>query len=218
MSSGLILTRHAIERYRQFWMLDRPEATDDDARQILEQHIDSAVKVDGKTHRGDHIYSIQALGIEVVTKRDEPDICVTVLPPPEFRGLTPLQAEAVHVSLQERIARVEEIARLRAEAEREAKTAIAAAQSKKERTIAQQKRAEKISSLRHQANIAMAERDILSHTLKTMRMKLAEQTSRQALRIALRLIRQMRTIEAVEVMEQVKGINPHLTSDEFLDD
>lgn len=92
----MIFTHHAHERYRQFHMLDQPTATDEDARVILEAHGSLAVRLPARTFRDDEVWAIHALGIELVVKRDgdfEEPVCVTVLPPVRFRGLTPLLAE-----------------------------------------------------------------------------------------------------------------------------
>ena len=66
----MIFTRHAYERYRQFHMLDQPTATDEDARMILEAHSAHAIRLPARTHRGDEVWTIQGLGVELVVKRD----------------------------------------------------------------------------------------------------------------------------------------------------
>lgn len=108
-------TRHAIERYRQFWMLDQPTATDEDARDILARFGPAAILTNAKTSLGDPIWHIEALGVQLVAKHEDGIVtCVTVLPPRRFRGLTPLQAEAVEASLRETERRVADLGRERA--------------------------------------------------------------------------------------------------------
>ncbi len=108
----MIFTRHAFERFRQFHMLDQPSATDEDARDILERFGPMTVNTGGKTHLGDPIWKIEALGIEIVAKHEDGVVtCVTVLPSPRFRGLTPLQAEALEASVRGATDRVSAIER-----------------------------------------------------------------------------------------------------------
>lgn len=66
----MIFTRNAYARYRQFHMLDQPTATDEDARALLEAHGALAARLPGRTHRGDEVWTIHALGVELVVKRD----------------------------------------------------------------------------------------------------------------------------------------------------
>lgn len=136
----MIFTRHAYERYRQFHMLDQPTATDEDARVILDAHSSHAIRLPARTHRGDEVWAIQGLGVELVVKRDgdfEEPVCVTILPPARFRGLTPLLAEQVEESVRraaERLTQAEQRleAAKNATAERQ-KLAEQAAQAKREK-------------------------------------------------------------------------------------
>ncbi len=213
----MIFTRHAVERYREFHMLGRPTATDEDARVALEYAADSAIK-SGRTHRGDPIWQIQALGIEVVAKHEGGvDICVTVLPPPRFRGLTPLQAEAVADSL----ARAEiAVAQVKAEV---AATPPAKAKPKATTMVARREQQEalaKAADLKKRYQGVLAERDVLCATLKTMRHQLDREMNdselRAALRIALRYIRASNDAGACQVIDRISAIDPGLVSDEFV--
>ncbi len=211
----MIFTRHACERYRQFHLLDRPTATDADAAALLVEHGPSAVKLPARTIRGDEVWTIHALGVELVVKRDgdfEEPVCVTVLPPARFRGLTPLLAEQVEES-QRRALEMAEAAKLRlAEANRDTeKRRVAAKQAeaakrKKDKpgtTAAQQAGAhaeakrikqaavqaqrdfeERLQQARNEAEFARVESAILTEALRTMRMQLEREHKTERMRIA----------------------------------
>ena len=207
----MIFTRHACERYRQFHMLDRPAATDDDARAVLERHASAAVKLGHRTHRGDPVWAIEALGIELVTKHeDDQDWCVTVLPPPRFRGLTPLQAEAVAASLEHAETEVAKVEQERA----------AAKATPKEHQGNLGAHLSNLGALKKQHIAAIAERDILAGALKTMRTQLAAdrnlRNAKAALKLAVRHLRRTRDLEAIEVLGEIGAIDPGLVSDAFI--
>lgn len=208
----MIFTRHAFERYRQFHMLDNPTATDEDARVALEAHASEAVKLPAKTRRGHEVWTIHALGVEMVIKRDgdfENPVCVTVLPPGRFRGLTPLQAGSVEESAKraaERAAAAQqelaeakkkdaEIAKLAARvaqakkvkdkpgtgAKQQAEAHAEAARRKEAVAQAQRDHQERIILAKRDTAMATAERDILLESLKAMRAQLViEQRDRIA--------------------------------------
>lgn len=229
----MIFTKHAVERYLQFHMMDRPGATEDEARDLLESHAAEAIRC-GETHRGDPLWRIESLGVELVCKHEDEVWCVTVLPPPRFRGLTPLQAEAVEASLREAKARVVEV-----EAEQVAldkqppsrpepldlpvdpaayRSIIKAREQAAKRETEAREAQRRALKKRHMA--VTAERDILAHTLKTMRHQLNGEGQdvklRAALRVALRCLRSQRTIEASEALDEIRKLDPGLVSDEFV--
>lgn len=204
MEGVVIFTRHAIERYRQFHMLDRPAATDEDARIALEAHAAESVKLPARTYRGDEVWTIHALGVELVVKRDTPDpTCVTVLPPARFRGLTPLLAEQAEELARKAAERVAEAERKIEEAKKAtaARKALAAqaAEAKKSKdkpgtsaaaqveahaaaaarkaAVAQAQRdyEERIQRAKNEASFARNERDITVEALKAMRAQLAQE-------------------------------------------
>jgi len=227
----MIFTRHAFQRYRQFHMLDQPAATDEDARDILERFGPTAKRVGVKTYRGDPVWCIEALGVELVAKHEDGIVtCVTVLPPVQFRGLTPLQAEAVAASAQEAKARADEAQRKVDEAkaalvrhkaaERAIGTAgwnarMAAARNAamvKAKTALQQR----VAEARRAAGPALAERDILVSVLKTMRQQMAAERSATALKTALRIaVRALLTAGATEALAAIASIEPGMASEAF---
>lgn len=230
----MIFTRHSIIRYRQFHMLDRPTATDADAAALLVAHHAEATKLPSRTYRGDEVWTIHALGVELVVKRDadftEP-VCVTVLPPPRFRGLTPLQAERMEVAAQEAKARANE-------AQREVAAAKAAlAEHKKaaqvvERAVGPSRKAAVQQTLkREQVNLGVnitaaarryqsivVERDVICAVLKTMRMQMHNELEETRLKAALRsALRRARSAGATDVVEAVRRVDAGLASDAFID-
>lgn len=228
----VIFTRHACERYRQFHMLDRPTATEDDARQILERFGPTATRVGIKTHRGYPVWKIEALGIEIVAKNEDGTVtAVTVLPPPRFRGLTPLQAERVEISAQEAKARAEEAQRevvaakaALAEHKKAAETVARAVGPSRQAAVKQTLKREQsqldanigAAHKRHQS--AIAERDIICAVLKTMRMQMHEELDETRLKAALRAaLRAARSVGATDVLEAVRRVDAGLGSDAFID-
>ena len=104
---SLHITRHAAERYLQFHAIGS-SLTVDEAQALLTERAVAAVRSGATTHRGDPVWRIESLGVEVVAHHDDGcDVAVTVLPPPEYRGLTPLQVEDVHARLVAKRAEVE---------------------------------------------------------------------------------------------------------------
>lgn len=226
----MIFTRHAVDRYRQFHMFG-PEASDEASRVTLDEHAAEAVRLPGRTIRDDEIWTIHALGVEMVVKRDGPGgepVCVTILPPPQFRGLTPIQAE--------RVAHDATAANIRAQAleaeavvaqglvtqkpKPRAKTLIVPSEGEGRR---EHRRLEMLSSIaRNEAKIARADADVLGAVLKTMRHVLhtAEEAhrARSALRIALRYVSGRVGLEtaAGEVMVAISEIDPGLASEAFI--
>lgn len=237
----MIFTRHACERYRQFHMLDRPTATDADAASILVAYQADAAKLPTRTLRGDEVWTIHALGVELVVKRDadftEP-VCVTVLPPARFRGLTPLQAERVEVAAQEARARAEEARQREEEARVELAAAAArlkevnrqaasarqvavraeAAARKADVAQAHREQVERLAAEKAKATEALIERDIICGVLKTMRMQMHNELDETRLKAALRAaLRCARKDGAAGVLEAVRGVDKGLASDKFID-
>ena len=173
----LHFTHHAVERYRQFHMLERPGATDDEAREILERAADSAVR-SGTTRRGDKTWMLQAIGVEVVTRHDDgTDVVVTVLPPAGFRaqpgqpGLTPMQVEALWISSQAAAERVKETKDELAAHPDPAKTPAVSKEARQRESAAALARGE--AKRRHQ--IALIEQELFREAFKTARQVLHEE-------------------------------------------
>ncbi len=203
----MIFTRHAYERYRQFHMLDQPTATDEDAREILQRFGPTAISTGAKTHLGDPIWRIEALGVELIAKNENGVVtCVTVLPPPRFRGLTPLQAEAVDAS-----ARAAEQRFTAADRERKAIRVLATPAD----------RGRKLPDLNAMAKIRQAEQLTLAAVLKTMRTQLCADAClgdhKAALRLAVLYLRAARDPAAHDVLEAITAIDPGLASQAFAD-
>lgn len=214
----MVFTRHAVERYMQFHMLDRPLATEVEARAILEQHAGSATKVPHRTHRGDLIWNIEALGIEVIAKRDgDDDVVVTVLPPPQFRGLSPLQAEAVaaRAAVVEAEIRAIEIEQRSPEAAPPPKYAGKTSPADRE---ANEKRMAHIRALRERNVAAAYEHALLMSTFKTIRTQLSAERNlanlKQALRVALRHLRAAGQADALAAIGEVHA---GFLLDDFID-
>jgi hypothetical protein len=238
----LIFTHHAYERYRQFHMLDQPAATDEDARMILEAHGSIAIKLPSRTHRGDEVWAIHALGVELVVKRDgdfEEPVCVTVLPPARFRGLTPLLAEQAEESARKAAERVVE-AELRLEAARKvtaARNALAeqAAKVKKEKdrpgtaaviqaaahaAAAARKQAvaqaqhdyeERLQQAKNEASVARHERDIILEALRAMRVQLTQELCTRKYKAALRIaVRHLRDLRETDILASIAAVDPGL--------
>lgn len=214
----MIFTRHAIERYRQFHMLDRPTATDEDARNLLERFGPVAVHTGAKTHLGDPVWLIEGLGIEVVCKKENGIVtCVTVLPPPRFRGLTPLQAEIVEASLHSVKERSQALELRRTELRAQApKPGIVPAD-----LAAEQRRTRTLEDLNPLARIAQAEQLTLAAVLKTMRVQLTAEDNasrrKAALKLAVQYLRAARDPGAHEVLAAIAEIDPGLVSAAFID-
>src|SRR6185295_16664202 len=112
----LQFTQNAVNRYIQFHMLDVVNPDPRDVRQLLESHAPDAIKIPEKQGGGQTLWRIEALGCVLISKHDEGlDVVVTILPPPRFRGLTPLQAEQFEA---DRLRTLGESVRLNAEHQR----------------------------------------------------------------------------------------------------
>ena len=238
----VIFTRHAYERYRQFHMLDQPTATDEDARVILDAHSSHAIRSPARTHRGDEVWAIQGLGVELVVKRDgdfEEPVCVTILPPARFRGLTPLLAEQVEESVRraaERLTQAEQrleaaknataerqkLAEQAAQAKREkdkpgtsAATQVAAhaaAAARKQAVVqAQQAYQERIQGAKNEVSLARNERDIILEALRAMRVQLTRELSARKYMAAIRIaVHHLRHLGATEILAAIAAVDPGL--------
>jgi hypothetical protein len=174
-------------------MLDRPGVSDTDARAELETAALTAVK-GGTTHRGDPMWMLPSLGIEVVAKHEDgEDVVVTVLPPARFRytpggqlGLTPLQVEAMEAS----VARAKgDVKAARADlAKHEAIPSMKAGDKELRREV------ERLAALKgdskRRLQIAILESETLNEVLRTMRHQLTIDQPRlhRALAIAKRYL------------------------------
>jgi hypothetical protein len=213
----VIFTRHAYERYRQFHMLDQPTATDEDAREILQRFGPMAIKTQAKTHLGDPIWRIEALGVELVAKNEAGIVtCVTVLPPVRFRGITPLQAEFVEASLRDTERRVADLEHERAELRAQTPKIGTKPADLKAHAV----RCQRLADLNPLAKIRQAEQLTLAAVLKTMRTQLSQDrrlADRQiALRIAVRYLRSARDPGAHDVLAEIAAIDPGLASQAFV--
>jgi hypothetical protein len=243
----VIFTRHAYERYRQFHMLDLPTATDEDARVILEAHGSTAIKLPARTHRGDEVWAIHALGVELVVKRDgdfEEPVCVTVLPPARFRGLTPLLAEQAEESARraaervveaeqrleaakrakaERIALAEQAAKVKKEKDKAGTSIViqaaahAAAAARKQAAVqASRDYEERIQQAKNEASSARNERDIILEALRAMRTQLTHELRTGKYKVALRIaVRYLRDLGATDILARIGSVDPDLESEAF---
>jgi hypothetical protein len=243
----VIFTHHAYERYRQFHMLDQPTATDEDARVILEAHGSIALRLPARTHRGDEVWAIHALGVELVVKRDgafEEPVCVTVLPPGRFRGLTPLLAEQAEESARkaaervaaaeqrleaakrakgERIALAEQAAKVKKEKDKAGTSIVsqaaahAAAAARKQAAVqASRDYEERIQQAKNEASSARNERDIILEALRVMRAQLTHELRTGKYKAALRIaVRHLRDLGATEVLISIAAVDPGLESEAF---
>jgi hypothetical protein len=194
-------THHAVERYRQFHMLDRPGATDADARAELEAAAPSAVK-GGTSRSGDPMWMIQSLGIEVVAKHEDGvDIAVTVLPPARFRGgvgkswhagrlgLTPLQVESLQASAQRA-----EFDFSDAQAELDA---LPLNPQKPSRDVETRRDEHRLAIARREAKnrvtVALVEREVFAAAFKNARIQMQHDSSAEhrAIAIAIRALRDL---------------------------
>lgn len=228
-------TTHAVERYRQFWMLDNPTATDSEAREILERHAAEAIRLPSRTRRGDEVWAIHALGIEIVVKRDTADpTCVTVLPPPTFRGLSPLQAERLADAAKAAEARAEAL-KVEIEVAEAAKEKVKAVKATKATVKASpaeaagrnashnkeiQEHKTRIENLRAAYAASLADRDVFCSIMKTMRTEIAldenQRRLKRALRAALRAARAHPEAYA-NIIARVGEVSPMLAEDRFID-
>lgn len=230
----LVFTRHAVERYIQFHLLDRDEQTTDwrDVLQDLDAHAGEARRLEHLTRHGHAQWRIDALGCDIVTKHDEGiDVVVTILPPQPFRGLTPEQAERVAASAE--AARVREAQLATEQGTLKNKQAKATAKSAPPELRAQaNKHNDRLAELKHERAVAALERDLLLTLLRTtpqpkprppgppkavrhiahMDAEIAK--IKAALRIALRYLRTQR---AAEVLAAIAEVDPGLASDRFID-
>lgn len=209
--------KHAYERYRQFHMLDRPTATDEDARDVLERFGPAAVLTKAKTHRGDPVWLIEELGVELVAKHENGVVtCVTVLPPPEFRGLTPLQAERVADAADDVRRRADEALRAAAAlqlAARENRKATAIVRSMPTAKLQTQ-----ISDAKAEANRVCAERDILVVALKVMRHQLNREENDVKMKSVIRTaVRRMLAVGDEDGLAEIAALEPAFVSDRFLE-
>lgn len=213
----MIFTSHAVERYRQFHMLDQPTATNDESRTLLELHAGTAINLGRRTNRGDQVWAIEALGIDLVVKHEDGEvIAVTVLPPQRFRGLTPLQAEAVADSIVLAKALVVEV-------ERERATVSASSPATPPVTMVERReageRAQKLSTLKKRHHGAVIEHDLLAGLLKTMRTQLTADrnhaNTKAALKIAVRCLRSIPDSRAADALADIEEIDPGLVSVRF---
>lgn len=224
-------------------MLDQPTAADEDARLILEAHGSLAIKLPARTHRGDEVWAIHALGVELVVKRDgdfEEPVCVTVLPPVRFRGLTPLIAEQAEESARkaaERVAEAEQRleAAKRATAERHKLAQAARVKREKDKPgtpaaiqvaahteAAARKQAvvqaqldyqERILQAKNEGMAARNERDIILEALRVMRVQLSQELRAQKYRAALRIaVRHLRHLGATDILAAIAAVDPDLES------
>lgn len=170
MTAPIVFTRHAIERYLQFHMLDQPQATEEDARRLLEAHAHEAVRLSVRTHKGQEQWQIQALGCEIVTKPEgDYHVCLTILPPMRFRGLTPDQAERMVDSIREAAERTARLEREREDLQQQERQAAADVKDRENRN-AIILRMQETNSLRM---ISRVEHDLYASVLKSMRAQLA---------------------------------------------
>lgn len=209
----MIFTRHAAERYLQFHMLDVAGATIDDAYARLMSHASDARKVGARTVRGDPVWLIESLGVELVAKHEDGrDICVTVLPPVRFRGLSPLQAEAIASRAEELKSEMVTIA---------AEQSAIEIRSREVKSAAGQVFRSEQGQLKARYLNANVERDILCALFKTMRQQMATDEDKvnlkRALKVALRFISGLHSSEAVEVIAEISEIDPGLVSLAFLE-
>ncbi len=207
-------------------MLDNPSATEEQARAILETHADQGIKT-GKAWQGDPLWKIEALGIELVAKREgDVDVCVTILPPPTFRHLTALQAEAIVDSIAKVSAQVAELDVERAALPKPKQVPKQKEQGNKKKadTLAERREVQELQAkqidLKKRHVALLAERDLLCATLRTMRHQLSREENELALReiarLTLRYIRGRKDSEAQAVLAEVVKLNPRLLADDFL--
>lgn len=214
-------TGQAIDRYLDFHAFDDPSLTPEGARLLLEQHGWSARPTGRRTGRGDEIWEIAGLGIEVVVKLEPPDVVVvTILPPQRLRGLTPIQAERVEGLVRGVDARSEAL-----HEERVVHAAVLATPLPEppHREIARQKHTaatERLQEIRAELAIVTAQREVLTPLLRTMRHEITHDASarhlRHALRAALRFIVRLPLHQTSAVRDQIRAIDPGLMSDEFI--
>lgn len=210
-------------------MLDQPAATDEDARRVLESFGPTATRVNARTYRGDPVWCIESLGVELVAKHEDGTVvCVTILPPVRFRGLTSLQAEAVEVSAREAKERATEAQRQLAEAKaalaehKAAARAVEAVSRKVKaapiREVVQARAALEgyVAKAKHAAHITFNDHAVLLSTLKTMRQQLANDCDVLKYKAALRIaVRALLASGATEALAAIAAIEPGLASEAF---
>jgi hypothetical protein len=163
-------TKHAVERYMQFFLMD-DQADERDVRELLEREAAAAYKLPVETKRGDPQWRIDSLGCDMVTAHvDGVDVVVTIYPPTTMRGYTPEQAERISEYLKRQDQRnkdaaVERARLARAQAEATKKGAV-----DKERAQANQNnlRLSELNELRACLNL---EREIMIDVMRSMRQK-----------------------------------------------
>lgn len=167
-------TRHAVERYMQFYLMD-DQADERDVKVLLEAESVAAYKLPDKTYAGDIQWRIDALGCDLVTRCLEGgvgvDVVVTILPPPALRGYTPQQAERVSEYLKRIDQRKKEVALLRDRLAREQTHA-----TKKGATVGERAKAnlnnERLSELNELRACLNIDREIMLDVMRTVRQKL----------------------------------------------
>lgn len=233
----LQFTQNAVNRYIQFHMLDVVNPDPRDVRALLESHAHDAIKIP-ENRGGQTRWRIEALGCELISKHDEGlDVVVTILPPPRFRGLTPLQAEQFEA---ERLRTLAETVRLNAEhqrileEERQAEASHATANQEagtQAKEVARQERKarlDRLAELKVMTATAMCEREIFGAVLRTARHQLNRgeeiATLTRALRTSLRHLREgaqrrdgLTLDEVRHAFSQVEAVDPRLVTNAFID-
>lgn len=202
-------TKHAVDRYMQFHLLDDQTPDWRDVLALLEENAASALKLKEKTKGGQTQWLIESLGAQLITKHDDgEDVVVTILPPVKFRGLTPLQAEAMankteELKFQEEMLRSEQ-------AEIRVKHPIDGPKQTR------------LSELNAEISLICHEREVLVCALKTMRVQLKYDDLKkhadvlsEALQVTLRFIRDNQSL--TDALDVVRALSPDLASDEFID-
>lgn len=220
-------TRHAVERYIQFYLMD-DQADERDVKAMLEIESAAAYRLPDKTVRGDIQWRIDSLGCDMVTRLEEGgvgvDVVVTILPPPELRGYTPQQAERI----TEYVKRLDMCKKVAAE-ERERLAREQAVATKKgatdqERAKANQNNA-RLTELRETLTIVHLEREIMTDVLRAMRTKfraderMAMEMKRKSA-MALRVLLKMATTAPAPLWDEMRRavieIGPHFLGDWFM--
>lgn len=220
----ILFTEHAVDRYLDFHAIDRPTMTREEVRALLEEHAGAAIKLDEKTRAGDDLWQIQALGIELVARYGSlhgvaGNVCVTILPPPRLRGLSPLQAERVEGLMAEAHVRRDALARERAGHAAVRSVPIPAAEPARSRARAAHNHAvTRLAELRFELAINAAERDLLQTILQTMRGGLASDRVKafEVCRLLIRFVQSQPDVHAAAVLQEVGKIEPYFLTKKFL--
>lgn len=215
-------TGHAIDRYLDFHAIGDASMTPEGARLLLDQHGPSAARTDRRTPRGDEIWQIAGLGIDVVVKVEGEDVVVvTILPPRRLRGLTPIQAERVEalargagktidVLHEERVVHATAIA-------------LPMPTEQADRAVARPEydaHVRRLQEIRAELALVTAQRETLVPLLRTMRHEITMDRStkafRQALRAALRFLVRLPLEQTADVLDQIRAVDPGLLSNAFV--